>query len=149
MVKKMIAILAAMVILGGLAYYSGVLYSEKNMTEEQAHLKTPKAIFLEKQLSDLRAMEDREEELKQTREMAKQEASTQGEMVLAETEDYLYYLIEEFGYVNIYLADRETIYEYTNITMDMLPAALQSEISEGKGMTSERELYDFLENYSS
>ncbi len=70
-------------------------------------------------------------------------------MVLAETEDYLYYLIEEFGYVNIYLADRETIYEYTNITMDMLPAALQSEISEGKGMTSERELYDFLENYSS
>ncbi len=149
MVKKMIAILAAMVILGGLAYYSGVLYSEKNMTEEQAHLKTPKAIFLEKQLSDLRAMEDREEELKQAREMAKQEASTQGEMVLAETEDYLYYLIEEFGYVNIYLADRETIYEYTNITMDMLPAALQSEISEGKGMTSERELYDFLENYSS
>ena len=130
MVKKMIAILAAMVILGGLAYYSGVLYSEKNMTEEQAHLKTPKAIFLEKQLSDLRAMEDREEELKQAREMAKQEASTQGEMVLAETEDYLYYLIEEFGYVNIYLADRETIYEYTNITMDMLPAALQSEISE-------------------
>ena len=89
MVKKMIAILAAMVILGGLAYYSGVLYSEKNMTEEQAHLKTPKAIFLEKQLSDLRAMEDREEELKQAREMAKQEASTQGEMVLAETEDYL------------------------------------------------------------
>lgn len=149
MVKKMIAILAAMVILGGLAYYSGVLYSEKNMTEEQAHLKIPKAIFLEKQLSDLRAMEDREEELKQAREMAKQEASTQGEMVLAETEDYLYYLIEEFGYVNIYLADRETIYEYTNITMDMLPAALQSEISEGKGMTSERELYDFLENYSS
>ena len=149
MVKKMIAILAAMVILGGLAYYAGVLYSEKNMTEEQAHLKTPKAIFLEKQLSDLRAMEDREEELKQAREMAKQEASTQGEMVLAETEDYLYYLIEEFGYVNIYLADRETIYEYTNITMDMLPAALQSEISEGKGMTSERELYDFLENYSS
>lgn len=149
MVKKMIAILAAMVILGGLAYYSGVLYSEKNMTEEQAHLKTPKAIFLEKQLSDLRAMEDREEELKQAREMAKQEASTQGEMVLAETEDYLYYLIEEFGYVNIYLADRETIYEYTNITMDMLPAALQSEISEGKGMASERELYDFLENYSS
>lgn len=149
MVKKMIAILTAMVILGGLAYYSGVLYSEKAMTEEQAHLKTPKAIFLEKQLSDLRAMEDREEELKQAREMAKQEASTQGEMVLAETEDFLYYLIEESGYVNIYLADRKTIYEYTNITMDMLPAALQSEISEGKGMTSERELYDFLENYSS
>lgn len=149
MVKKIIAALMAMVILGGLAYYSGVLYSEKAMAEEQARLKTPRAIFLETQLSGLRALREREEEQKQAQEMARQEASTQGETVLAETEDCLYYLIEEFGYVNIYLADRRTVYEYTNITMDMLPEALQSEISEGKGLSSERELYDFLENYSS
>lgn len=148
MVKKMIAALVAIVILGGLAYYSGILYSKKAVAGEYARLKAP-VIFLETQLSGLRALREQEKEQKYARDMTKQEASTNSEMVLAETQDYLYYLVEEFGYVNIYQADRETIYEYTNITMDMLPAELQLEISKGKGMASEGELYDFLENYSS
>ena len=149
MIKKTLAALMAMIILGGLAYYSGVLYSEKTMPEEQADIKAPGAIFLEAQLSNLDTIEKWEKEFKEEKEMRRQEVSTQGEQVLAETEEYLYYLMEESGYVNIYLADRETIYEYTDIPLDMLPLELQSEILEGKGISSEGELYDFLENYSS
>lgn len=58
-------------------------------------------------------------------------------------------LVEEFGYVNIYLGDRETVYEFTDIPITSLPEALQNEICTGKGLKGEQELYDFLENYSS
>lgn len=149
MIKKTLAALMAMIILGGLAYYSGVLYSEKAMPEEQADIKAPGAIFLDAQLSNLDTIEKWEKEFKEEKEMRRQEVSTQREQVLAETEEYLYYLMEESGYVNIYLSDRKTIYEYTDIPLDMLPLELQSEILEGKGISSEGELYDFLENYSS
>lgn len=149
MIKKTLAALMAMIILGGLAYYSGVLYSEKTMPEEQADIKAPGAIFLEAQLSNPDTIEKWEKEFKEEKEMRRQEVSTQREQVLAETEEYLYYLMEESGYVNIYLSDRKTIYEYTDIPLDMLPLELQSEILEGKGISSEGELYDFLENYSS
>ena len=60
-----------------------------------------------------------------------------------------YYLVEEFGYVNIYKEDMETIYEYTEIHIRDLPQELQEEICLGKWLYSEEELYDFLENYSS
>lgn len=149
MIKKTLAALAAMIILGGLAYYSGVLYSEKTISEEQTDIKVPGTIILDAQLSNLNIQEKREKDFKEAEDMGRQEVSAQGEQVLAETEEYLYYLIEEFGFVNIYLADRKTIFEYTDITLDMLPPDLQSEILEGKGLSSEGELYDFLENYSS
>ena len=76
------------------------------------------------------------------------ETSLPPDSVQAETE-YTYYLIEEFGYVNIYNADQETIYEYTEISIGDLPEELQQEICTGKGVVNEQELYDFLENYSS
>ena len=149
MIKKTLAALMAMIILGGLAYYSGVLYSEKTVSEEQADIKAPGAIFLDAQLSNLDTIKKWEMEFKEEKELQKQEVSTQGEQVLAETEEYLYYLMGEDGCVNIYLADRKTIYEYTDIPLEILPLELQSEILEGKGISSEGELYDFLENYSS
>lgn len=149
MIKKTLAALMAMIILGGLAYYSGVLYSEKTVPEEQADIKAPGAIFLDAQLSNLDTIKKWEMEFKEEKELQKQEVSTQGEQVQAETKEYLYYLMGEDGYVNIYLADRKTIYEYTDIPLEILPLELQSEILEGKGISSEGELYDFLENYSS
>lgn len=149
MIKKTLAALMAIIILGGLAYYSGVLYSEKTVPEEQADIKAPGAIFLDAQLSNLDTIKKWEMEFKEEKELQKQEVSTQGEQVQAETKEYLYYLMGEDGYVNIYLADRKTIYEYTDIPLEILPLELQSEILEGKGISSEGELYDFLENYSS
>ena len=57
--------------------------------------------------------------------------------------------MSEEGYVNIYLADGETLYEETEITLEDLPEDLKGEVLKRKGLSSTGELYDFLENYSS
>lgn len=53
------------------------------------------------------------------------------------------------GCVSIYLDDKETLYENTSIRLTSLPDALKTEIQNGKYIRTEKELYDFLENYSS
>ena len=137
----------AVLVFGGLAYYSGILYLEKSVPENQAYMKAPVVFFPEEQrLEQEEQKEYKENPLKDT-ETARRQVSARADRVLAEACQY--YLVEEQGRVNIYLSDRETVYEYTDITMDMLPEELQQEITAGKGLSGERELYDFLENYSS
>ena len=60
-----------------------------------------------------------------------------------------YYLCELHGYVAVYLADRSTIYELTDISLTDLPREVQQEIAQGKYISGDKELYGFLENYSS
>lgn len=60
-----------------------------------------------------------------------------------------YYLCGLQGYVVVYLSDRETIYEMTEIALDTLPENVRSEVEAGKYVETARELYGFLENYSS
>ncbi len=60
-----------------------------------------------------------------------------------------YYLMEVNGYVVVYLSDKKTPYEYTDIKYDDLPAELRDEIRNGKYMEDAKSLYGFLENYSS
>lgn len=62
---------------------------------------------------------------------------------------YQYYLVEENGYVSVYLDDKVTLYETTSISVKQLPERLQEEIKRGKGLADDHELYNFLENYSS
>ena len=57
--------------------------------------------------------------------------------------------MEVNGYVVVYLSDKKTAYEYTDILYDVLPATIREEIRNGKYMESTEELYGFLENYSS
>ena len=77
--------------------------------------------------------------------------TAEGEAV-QETEDGKeegYYLCELQGFVVVYLKDRETIYEFTEIPVSDLPEEVQQEIVSGKYISSQEELYAFLENYSS
>ena len=60
-----------------------------------------------------------------------------------------YYLYERNGYVVVYLSDRKTIFEYTDIVFHELPDLLKKEIKNGKYIQNEEELYGFLENYTS
>lgn len=60
-----------------------------------------------------------------------------------------YFLMEVNGYVAVYMSDKETVYEYTNIEISELPYVLQNEIKNGKYIENIEELYGFLENYSS
>lgn len=63
--------------------------------------------------------------------------------------DYKYYLIAENNYVTVYYMDKTTVYSYTDIHLNNLPEKLQQEIAGGKYVLDMKELYDFLENYSS
>lgn len=60
-----------------------------------------------------------------------------------------YYLMEVNGYIVVYLSDKKTPYEYTDILYDELPEKIRDEIRNGKYIKDTRELYSFLENYSS
>ena len=60
-----------------------------------------------------------------------------------------YYLKARNGYVVVYLSDKKTAYEYTDILLSDLPENLQKEINNGKYIENAESLYGFLENYSS
>lgn len=49
----------------------------------------------------------------------------------------------------IVLLDDGTVYETTEISKDTLPPAVQEQISQGYVIKNSRELYSFLENFSS
>lgn len=66
-----------------------------------------------------------------------------------DSEEEGFYLCELQGFVAVYLSDRKTIYEFTEIPVTDLPEEVQQEVVEGKHVATVKELYAFLENYSS
>ncbi len=159
MTKKVIAGCLAVAVLGGLAYYSGYLYYGPKEAEIPLLDSKEREIVQVKPSAELKNTDSIPQHDIQTTEAAKtadafdleEKLETAGipENGSSMEEEVNYYLVEEYGRVNIYLADRETIYEYTGIPIDSLPEELQMEICTGKAIANEQELYDFLENYSS
>lgn len=62
---------------------------------------------------------------------------------------YLYVLKPKEKYVAIYYANSNLLFDQTSIILSELPDNLQTEICLGKPIYSKKELYDFLENFSS
>lgn len=60
-----------------------------------------------------------------------------------------YYIRFSKGCLTVYYSDRETVYEYTDIALDALPADVRAKALSGFAVKDEKELYDFLETYSS
>lgn len=60
-----------------------------------------------------------------------------------------YYIRFSRGCLTVYYSDRETVYEYTDIALDALPADVRAKALSGFAVKDEKELYDFLETYSS
>lgn len=87
----------------------------------------------------------KEENLMRTEEIKEESVAADGD---AMKED-CYYLMEVNGYIVVYLSDRKTAYEYTDIPYDELPDRIRKEIRNGKYIENTEELYGFLENYSS
>ena len=121
MAKRLLAAMAGIAFLMTLAYYSGSLRSERAMEKEKERL-----------LAQIESLEL----------LTKEQAAAPGDRVQADT-------AASDGLVNIYREDGTTLYETTDIPVSLLPEALRQEISAGKGVATEQELYDFLENYSS
>ena len=74
--------------------------------------------------------------------------NTPGQVVQADELEG-FYLYEVNGYVVVYLSDKKTPYEYTDILYEELPDLQKKEIKNGKYLKNTEELYGFLENYSS
>ena len=75
--------------------------------------------------------------------------AAEGGAVKNTEEEEGYYLRELHGFVAVYLSDKETVYEFTEIPVNDLPEEIQQEIATGKYIPTVKELYEFLENYSS
>ena len=87
-----------------------------------------------------------------TEEEERKETGAEEESVTADgaaLKEDCYYLMEVNGYVVVYLSDRTTAYEYTDIRFDELPPSVREEVRNGKYVEGEAQLYGFLENYSS
>ena len=65
------------------------------------------------------------------------------------TKENGYYISEADGYVIVYYADRKTVYEYTSILVEFLPLSVQQTIKAGIELEDIKDVYGFLENYSS
>ncbi len=73
------------------------------------------------------------------------------EKIAIETENQLepaYRIGEENGHVAVYREDG-VVYEYTDIELEMLPTEVADEVRRGITLENKKELYGFLENYSS
>lgn len=65
------------------------------------------------------------------------------------SEEITYHLVEQDGYLQVYVAQTGNLYMETGIMFELLPAQVQAQIREGKYFQSEETLLEFLENYSS
>ena len=93
---------------------------------------------------------DRQASLEEEQSAVTKSISTEGDAVIEKTDKDGGYLLRELnGFVAVYLSDGKTIYELTEIPLSDLPEELQQQILEGKILSTEDELYGFLENYSS
>ena len=63
--------------------------------------------------------------------------------------DDFYWIEEEDGLIVVYYADKETIFDTTSISVKDLPITVQMEINNGKRVHNLKQVYGFLENYSS
>ena len=63
--------------------------------------------------------------------------------------EYKFVIVEEGDYLTVYYADRETVYEYTDIRYSDLEDNLRQKIRKGYCIQDEAVLFGFLENYSS
>ncbi len=145
MAKRILAGCLAAVILAGLGWYAGFLHSESRAGKEQEKLWQELMSLGER----IAAQEQEQEERTVQEQPERAEASAAPDSVVNDTGSHEYYLVEEDGRVTIYRIEGQTLFEYTGITVDSLPEELQGEIAHGKRVSGEKELYDFLENYSS
>ncbi len=78
------------------------------------------------------------------------ESETQEHLLpVTSTIDYKFVIVEEGDYLTVYYADRETVYEYTDIRYSDLEDNLRQKIRKGYCIQDEAVLFGFLENYSS
>ena len=64
-------------------------------------------------------------------------------------EEVGYYIMEQNHHVCVFKADKQSLYFQSGILIEDLPLSVQEEVIQGKYMSSEMEVFHFLESYSS
>ena len=154
MAKRILAAVAGIGILMGLAYYSGSLTSERALKQERdrllAQIESLELLTREQASAGQETVQAETTASAKEQPEAREAQEPDAEASDTETpETPLFYLKEKDGCLAIYREDGTTLYETTDIPLSLLPEALQQEIRTGKSVESEQALYDFLENYSS
>lgn len=88
---------------------------------------------------------------KETRILTEEETVEPEELAESMTvqEAYAYLIREKDGFLAVYGSDGVTFLFETNVRVDSLEPAMQEKAARGIPVGDERELYDFLESYSS
>lgn len=66
-----------------------------------------------------------------------------------EEDFHKYYIKLSKGCITVFYSDKKTVYEYTDIDFNSLPAQVAADVLTGMEVKDEKALYDFLETYSS
>jgi hypothetical protein len=82
-------------------------------------------------------------------EKAKENKSEEMEEQRVVDAEICYYIMNLDGYVTVYEGDKKTVFEYTTIKTDDLPEPHKTKVKQGMKVHSLRQVYGFLENYSS
>lgn len=93
--------------------------------------------------------EKEEERAKKEQEEEAKHAVETDAKVSMRVKEYDYRLGLMDDQIVVYRGDEDQIYEYTNLILQHLPYEEQRKILLGQGFYTERELYEFLETYSS
>lgn len=125
------AVVACVAVFSGMYYFS----YQQAMQKHQA------------KVEQLRQEQERKQYIEQLNKGQDEDEAVKTEGDANKSEGY--YLLEKNGYIVVYLSDKKTVYEYTNIAYSVLPEDVQKEISAEKYVETVEELYSFLENYSS
>lgn len=65
------------------------------------------------------------------------------------TKNAAYYMQLCGNQVIVYHQADQSIFEYTDVNLELLPSSVKKELKTGKQFDSEEELYEFLETYTS
>ena len=87
---------------------------------------------------------DNEKEIKHTTESTIEEATE-----IINEYQYKYYMTEDQGRLTVYDNETKTVFLETAIKSTYLPQEIREDLSDGIYFESDRDLYDFLESYSS
>lgn len=127
----------ALAIGGGIGFFAGTRKNWEGYERRIGLLQEKNEMLLARQ-AFLRQEEELAESLKVVEPEGEEKAGAEG-----------FVLLEDGGFVAVYMADRKTRYAATGILIQELPKELQAEIQEGKVLEGEEQLYNFLESYSS
>jgi hypothetical protein len=71
------------------------------------------------------------------------------ETEISNDKNYKYKIVEEEGRLTVYETTYETIFIETAIETNLLPENTQKDLEDGIYFESDKDMYDFLESYSS